>query len=1158
MVSIKKITIYGFKSFGPRRNVVEIPRGFTVITGPNGGGKSNVIDAVKFALGELSPHALRVSRLSELIYESNGSRPSYARVSVVFDNSDRGIPIDADEVTVTRRLMQSGESVYQINGKSVSRMELLTILSAANIKPSGYNIISQGAVLGIAETSPEDLRKLIDEIAGTAEYDRRKAEALEQLDQAERNIAVARAGTSEVKQRVRQLELEKTQLIRRSILERELLSLRREKLMKNIAELDSEMGRIMGEEERILSLKAELESELSRLTMHRTMLLEQFSMLEASLADAENRGRELSAKIESSRAELERIKSSIRSEGTRVSTTRRHILELETRARNGLLRIEELRTILAQLSQRMNETSARLSIVEDEYQKLQKQRNELSERLRVLDDMIARHRREEEKVKQRILERERELEAKRGRLASLTEKLQEKKTRLSEITEEIKNLEDSLREYQESLSKRVEEKERIETRLEGASRELETLKLDLKRLEGLLAEVEKLIVEGKSRLSPESSSRKAVAGIISSNMGEEVVGLLSDLFRPPPGLEALYALALRDRLDSLVVRHSSVAAALAMAAAEKGVELSVISIEEPYECPGEGCLACMAETNSAEAVKALHIAMNSARLILDHEGFRRGEPAISVGGAYWDGNGYLASLGEVGSIQRTIETINDLIKMEDALKTEIKEREARSKNLEREIDSLRSEKIRTETDINLLLEKCKISEKTLSMLREEKEKLENLAKQIEIEIDRTNKETEDTRREVEVLSSSLPREEQVDASQRSILIDQLEALDRSLSSSAASRSELISEVKTIKQRIGELTSEIQSLEYSVKEFTERRNTLEEAGREYKNSLRRYAEKFREELDKQIKLLEEIKSHSGLLAGLKEQVASVRSQLDETNSRIESLRARLGELDNQHQGVRLSKMELTMRKNTLEEKLREISVQVEGDLTSLDPDVKEEVYSMLESEMSSMGPVNQLAAMQYVELVENYKSRSLRIAELEKERREILKVIEMIDSEKQELFLSTMKKISEGFGYFFNRLTGGEAWLELSDPEKPNESGVEMIVKFVGKSPRSSRSVSGGEKSVAAVALLMSFQGMTPADFLIFDEVDAHMDASYTRNLSELFSEMSSKTQIIAISLKDVMAERADLLVGVYNQSGESRIVVTKIGEKTSEGQGNSN
>ncbi|MEM3905466.1 MAG: AAA family ATPase, partial [Nitrososphaerota archaeon] len=272
----------------------------------------------------------------------------------------------------------------------------------------------------------------------------------------------------------------------------------------------------------------------------------------------------------------------------------------------------------------------------------------------------------------------------------------------------------------------------------------------------------------------------------------------------------------------------------------------------------------------------------------------------------------------------------------------------------------------------------------------------------------------------------------------------------------------------------------------------------------------------------------------------------------------SLRGLISEVDNQLQGIKLSKMELTMRRNSLEEKLREIPLQNEGDLVCLDQDIRDEIYMRLEEELNNMGPVNQLAAMQYVELVANYKHRSFRIAELEKERREILRVIEMIDSEKQELFLTTMKKISDGFGYFFNRLTGGEAWLELTDPEKPNDSGVEMIVKFVGKSPRSSRSVSGGEKSVAAVSLLMSFQGLTPADFLIFDEVDAHMDASYTRNLSELFSEMSSKTQIIAISLKDVMAERAELLVGVYNQSGESRIIMTKMGEKTSEKQDNRN
>jgi len=1158
MVTIKKVTIYGFKSFGPRRNVVEIPRGFTVITGPNGGGKSNVIDAVKFALGELSPHALRVSRLSELIYESNGSKSSYARVSVVFDNADRGLPIDADEVTVTRRLMQNGESVYQVNGRSVSRMELLTILSAANIKPSGYNIISQGAVLGIAETSPEELRKLIDEIAGTAEYDRRKAEALEQLDQAERNIAVARAGTSEVKQRVRQLELEKTQLIRRSIIERELLSLRREKLRNSIAEIESEMDKLISEEERILSLKAELEEEVRQLTTHRSTLLERASMLEANLSDAEKRDKELIDRMESSRAELEKLKTSIRTEGTRLSSTRRQVLELNVREANARQRIEDIRTSLVQLSQRLEEASARLGLVEEEYQALQMRRSELSEKIREIDEEIARHRREEEKIKRKLLEKERELEAKTGRLASLAERLKEKKSRLSEITEEITSLEVSLSQNQEILRNSLEEERKIEMRLEEVSKELEALRLDVERFSDLLAEVNRLVIEGKSKLSPETSSRRIIASIVSSSMNDEVVGVLSDLFKPPRGLEALYSMILKEKLDSIVVRHSSAAAALAIAAAERGIELSIISIEEPYECPGDGCLACMAETTSIDAARALHIAMSRARLIGDTEGFRRGDPAINIRGAYWDGNGYLASLGEVSDVQKTIEAINDLIRTEDSLKSRIREREAMIKNLENERDALMTDRTRIETSINTLIERTRISEKTLSTLREEKTRLEDMIRQITTEIDRLNEEIKDLRKEIETLSSSLPKEEYIDASERSMLIDQLGILEKSIGNSAEARSELMSEVKAVRQRMDELTSELQSLENMVREIAERRAMLENASREYKNSLRHYAERFRDELERQGKLLEEIKSHSRIVMELKDQLASVRTQLDEVNARIESLRSRIDELDNQHQGLRLSKMELTMRRNTLEERLREISVEVEGDLVCLDSEVKEEVYSMLESEMNSMGLVNQLAARQYVELVENYKVRSSRIAELEKERREILRVIEMIDSEKQEIFLSTMKKISEGFGYFFNRLTGGEAWLELTDPDRPNESGVDMIVKFVGKSPRSSRSVSGGEKSVAAVALLMSFQGMTPADFLIFDEVDAHMDASYTRNLSELFSEMSSRTQIIAISLKDVMAERADLLVGVYNQSGESRIVVTKMGEKAGERQSTSN
>lgn len=1158
MVSIKKITIYGFKSFGPRRNIIDIPRGFTVITGPNGGGKSNVIDAVRFALGELSPHSLRVSRLSELIYESNGSKSSYARVSVVFDNTDRGIPIDADEVTVTRRLMQSGESVYQVNGKSVSRMDLLAILSAANIKPSGYNIISQGAVLGIAETSPEELRKLIEEIAGTAEYDRRKEEALEQLDQAERNIAVARAGTAEVKQRVRQLELEKTQLIRRSILERELYALRAEKLRRSIVELESEMERILRSEEEFQKRKAELEEELSRLASHRASLLEQMAVLENQLSESEKKERELGAMMESNRLGLERIKTMIRSEGTRLSSTRRQLLELASQELNAERRIEELRQSIAELSQRMEKNTARLSLIEEEYEKLQRRRSELSERIRELDEEVARRKNENEKLRRKILERERELEIRGGRLASLAEKLEEKKNRLSEVIDGIASLENALSNYQESLRQSLEEKDKVEELISDASGKIETHRTELERLSRLLGEVSKLIIEGRAKINPDSSYGRQVVDIISSNMSDEVIGVLSDLFKPPRGLEALYLMILKDRLNTLVVRRNSVAAALALAAAEVGVALSVISVEGNFSCPGDGCLACMAETMSADGLRALHIAMKGARLLRDKQGFRTGEPAISINGAYWDGGGFLASLGEVNITQKAIDAINELMIVEESLKTRINEHESIIKNLQKTIENLRTEKLELETRINALKEKIKLDEKTLKAIREEKLKLEEAIKLMVKESEMLREERERIKSDIEELSKSLPKEDTIEIMNRKELIEQLEALNKSLNNYSEIRSELLSEKKATAQRIEEFTSELKKLEHMLEELSERRILLENASNELKKNVMNYAGRFREELYRQRELLEEVQANSKVISTLKEQVATIRSRLDEVNNKLESLRGLISEVDNQLQGIKLSKMELTMRRNSLEEKLREIPLQNEGDLVCLDQDIRDEIYMRLEEELNTMGPVNQLAAMQYVELVANYKHRSFRIAELEKERREILRVIEMIDSEKQELFLTTMKKISDGFGYFFNRLTGGEAWLELTDPEKPNDSGVEMIVKFVGKSPRSSRSVSGGEKSVAAVSLLMSFQGLTPADFLIFDEVDAHMDASYTRNLSELFSEMSNKTQIIAISLKDVMAERAELLVGVYNQSGESRIIMTKMGEKTSEKQDNRN
>ncbi|MCD6235859.1 MAG: AAA family ATPase, partial [Thaumarchaeota archaeon] len=178
----------------------------------------------------------------------------------------------------------------------------------------------------------------------------------------------------------------------------------------------------------------------------------------------------------------------------------------------------------------------------------------------------------------------------------------------------------------------------------------------------------------------------------------------------------------------------------------------------------------------------------------------------------------------------------------------------------------------------------------------------------------------------------------------------------------------------------------------------------------------------------------------------------------------------------------------------------------------------------------------------------YKLRSSRIAELEAEREEIIRFIEWVEGEKKRIFMEAFNRVADAFEEYFTRLTGGRGWLRLENFDNPFEGGVEMILAFPGKQPRSSRAASGGEKSVAAVALLLALQGLTPAEFYVFDEVDAHMDLQYTKRLADLLKEMAKNTQIIVISLKDVVVSKADQVVGVYNKGGASRIVKTRLKE----------
>ncbi|MDQ4056058.1 MAG: AAA family ATPase, partial [Thermoproteota archaeon] len=223
MVYIKKLEIYGFKSFGFRNTIISFDKGLVAVTGPNGSGKSNILDAILFAIGENSPKALRVNKLQSLFHDSQNSSHRLIRVSLTFDNADRGIPIDSDLVTLTREMEgQTGDSQYHLNGKKVSKTTIVELLEVVMAAPNKINIVQQGMITRISELNVEERRKIIEDIVGLSYFDEKKTEALKQLEESDRRLEVALARMGEIRRRIDELEIERNDQLRYEQLESEL------------------------------------------------------------------------------------------------------------------------------------------------------------------------------------------------------------------------------------------------------------------------------------------------------------------------------------------------------------------------------------------------------------------------------------------------------------------------------------------------------------------------------------------------------------------------------------------------------------------------------------------------------------------------------------------------------------------------------------------------------------------------------------------------------------------------------------------------------------------------------------------------------------------------------------------------------------------------
>ncbi|MEI8377265.1 MAG: chromosome segregation protein SMC [bacterium] len=1163
---IKEIEIDNFKSFA---NKVTIPflDGFTTISGPNGSGKSNIIDSVLFALGLSSSRTLRAEKLFHLISTHNNKNEAAVKITFA--------PLGEDEpIVVSRKIKKAGAgnfiSSYNLNGKSSTLSEIHDFLGKYNISPNSYNVIMQGDVTGITNTSSNERRKIIDEIAGVADFDRKIDQATRELEMVETRVEKSTIILTEIEARLEQLEQERKEALKYKKLKDEKVELESKISTVKYFDLKNSMERL---HESILDADNQRKSELESLKK----LSKDLAKTQIELADISEQVKtkgeaeqiEIKKHAESLKGEIARKKDSIAFNDKQIEdnklviiSSNENIENLKQKIDDTLIKIDGKKDDIKIIEANIESEKAQLEQVLSQVTNINQSTNEHVEKRNELRRTLEKsHDDENNLIKEKL-----PLEEK---LSSLRKEIAESKQIVEQLVESKKMFDSN----EDILKTQIEETQKELIDFESAQKkimiELDTVKNEItdSSYNVNLAYRKISNLEAQKQAFEDANFGRAIETVMNSGLGG-IHAPLAKLGKVDKKYSLALEVAMGSRMRYIVVDSDEVASvAIEILKSANAGRASFLPLNKIQKAPGnlklpkeQGVIDYAIDLIDYDEVydNAFYHALGETLVVEDMQVARRlfgRYRMVTLDGSIVEKSGLMSGGSNAKSNLKFSQNEDEEL---ETYKTRLKEFETKHQELEAKkleletkhekirqhysgaLNELNKKKIEYDNVVKNQADADKNIEAKIEFLKESEPKVEELGKNLDA--------IEAKHIQINELSASL--KEQIEAIETQMPQDELSKLNELTEG-------IEFEVKRLESQIANCNNDIKGFNMEI-DFN-------------KESIKNQEERILKINVDNVKLVEDKEKFAI-------EITEIQTQIEELDIKIKEIGEKLGELQTKRDELQKSVIDMEKNKTVFEAKIERTQEQIEAyksrrkelepELETIREELKEAGYDLsnlkpleisieevmkkiasLDRRMEDLGAVNMRAIQDYDEVESRKNDLHERLKTLDNERKQINDRMLGYEDLKKKAFLETFHNVNENFKDIFAQLSDGEGQLILENAENPLAAGLTIEARPRDKKMQRLESMSGGEKSLTALAFVFAIQRYMPAPFYAFDEVDMHLDGINVEKLSEMIKKQSAQTQFIVVSLRKPMIESANRTIGVtQKEKGITKVTGVRLSD----------